>query len=556
MSDSPTITKQPPKLIIIGFDGATLDLIEPWARAGHLPNFARLMAEGAWGELSSTIPAHSGPAWTTFATGLQPGKHGVYYFTGITRDDDYFRSVSSETIQSRTIWDLAGEQGQRVGVINVPLTYPPYPVNGYLISGIFAPDAVSAFWPPELHDEVTAVCGEYEIEVYGKVNRQAHFDAILDAMERRCCAAEYLIDNYSADFVTIVFRMLDSVQHKFWADMDPQHTVHNKLGKDAMPDAILECHKTLDTLLGRLLDKAGPETTVFILSDHGFRAEYGRLAINRWLRDQGLLSRPRGSASLLVNAMALAKKLGLTRILGTVVRSAEGAKYRQALADRKGIFYRSIDWSKTKVVYGPYYGFNINLKGRDPYGIVEPEEYEPLRDQLIRDLKALHDPETGLPIFAEIYKREDIYEGAAFDLAPDLIPELAEHVTDDGRRWGFGLNQNPAAFDLFTPPSLRMSADHAHAGMFMAKGPHIKSQHVTGLHIADVAPTALYALGLTVPEAMDGVVRLELFDETFTAQTPVTYDAIDLSVDTALRAQFSAEDESVVTMRLKDLGYL
>ena len=125
------------------------------------------------------------------------------------------------------------------------------------------------------------------------------------------------------------------------------------------------------------------------------------------------------------------------------------------------MFYRSIDWSKTKVVYSPYYGFNINLKGRDPYGIVEPEEYE-LRDQLIRDPRRCTILRPVCPFSREIYKREDIYEGAAFDLAPDLIPELAEHVTDDGRRWGFGLNQNPAAFDLFTPPSLRMSADHAH----------------------------------------------------------------------------------------------
>ena len=547
------------RLLIIGFDGATFDLIEPWAKEGRLPNLARLMAQGAWGRLESTIPAHSGPAWSTFTTGLLPGQHGVYHFVGLSRDEKYFRPVSSDAIRGRALWEWAGAQGARVGVINVPLTYPPRPVNGYMISGIFAPDAASAFWPPELYEEVTRACGEYTIEVYGTLNRRAQFDTILAAINRRLEVAEYLMERHPVDVMTVVFRMLDSVQHKFWADMDPGHPARPQLKGELLPEAILECHRTLDAALGRLLEKAGPQTRVLVLSDHGFRGEYRRLAINKWLHERGLLYPTRGSVSLAGKVMATARQLGLSKLLGNLVRTAAGPRYRTAQAQRMSLLYRSIDWQRTQVVFGPNHGFNINLKGRDPEGIVTPEGYEPLRDRLIQELKTIRDPETGRQVIAEVHRREEIYQGEAVDLAPDLVPVMAEQSTGappGARRWGIGLNANHQAWTLMTPPSLRMTGDHAPDGIFLACGPGIRPGRLEGLRLVDVAPTALYAAGLTVPRVMEGKVRTELFDPGYLAAHPVSVGEVELA-SAAHTAQGAPEqDEAMVEARLRDLGYL
>jgi predicted AlkP superfamily phosphohydrolase/phosphomutase len=543
------------RALVIGLDGATFDLIEPWAEAGHLPNLARLMAEGAWGRMRSTIPAHSAPAWVTFATGLLPGRHGIYWFLGPTRDQHYFRPVSSESIHSRTLWELISEQDQRVGVMNVPLTYPPRPVNGYLISGVLSPDARSAFWPPELYEEVRRRFGEYVVEVYGKLNRRAHLEAMIAAIDRRSRVAEYLMDRHPVSFFMVMFRMLDSVQHKFWADMDPHHPLHGQLGDGAMPEAVLTCYRSLDATLPRLLKSAGPETTVFIVSDHGFRGEYRRLAVNRWLRDQQLAAWQRRPVSLVGQARAAARRLGLSRAMGNLVRTAAGARYRRAFSRRAEFLCRSIDWSRTKVLYGPNFGFNINLQGRDFEGVVPLSEYEALRDHLIEGLKALRDPETGLPMVAEVYRREEVYEGEALDLAPDVIPQMAEYTTD-GRRWGFGIDLSRIARHLVTPPTLRTGGNHAPDGIFLAYGPHVRGGEVNGLHIADMAPTVLYAMGLAVPKTLDGQVRTELFAPAYTSRHPVWYEDFEVATESKAGQVLSAEHEAVIEERLKGLGYL
>lgn len=544
-----------PKVLIIGWDGATFDLIEPWVKEGRLPTLARLMKEGAWGRLRSTIPAHSGPAWATFATGLLPGRHGVYYFVGPSRDSQFFRPVSADSIQGRPMWNLMSEQGKRVGVINVPLTYPTRPVNGYMVAGIFAPDAPSAFWPAELHDEVTQACGEYVVEVYGKLNRKATFDAIIEAINQRLKVTEYLMDHHPVEFLTVVFRMLDSIQHKFWADMDPHHTLHKEPGDTAIPDAILRCYQTLDTALARLIEKAGPEATVILISDHGFRGEYRRLAINKWLQDNGLLALQRGSASAFSKLFSLAKQLGLTKVLGNLMRVVGGARYRRSMAQRQNLVYRTVDWSRTKVVYGPNYGLNINLQGRDPQGIVTAAEYEALRDQLMTGLKELRDPATGLPLVNAVYRREEVYSGDAVDLAPDLVLKMAEYETN-GRRWGFGLDSNPAAWQLVTLPTLRMSGDHSPDGIFLACGPNVRPGQVEGWQIADIAPTAMYAMDLSVPAGMEGVARSELFDAAYVAAHPVTFTDVDLAVETESALVTADDQASVVERRLAELGYL
>ena len=122
------------KLLIIGIDGATLDLILPWVESEHLPTIGRLIKSGVHGDLASTLPPVTSPAWPTFMTGCNPGKHGVFDFIQPTGSD--FSLVNATKIKQPTIWQRLSSAGYRVGVLNVPVTYPPKPLNGFMISGI------------------------------------------------------------------------------------------------------------------------------------------------------------------------------------------------------------------------------------------------------------------------------------------------------------------------------------------------------------------------------------------------------------------------------------
>ena len=533
--------------MIIGLDGVTFDLIEPWAAAGHLPNLARLMAHGTRGRLQSTIPAHSAPAWTTFNTGLLPGKHGVYFFLGPSRDKQYFRPLSADTIRGRRFWEVASEQGRSVGVVNVPLTYPLRPVQqGYTIAGIFAPDAASAFSSPQLYQEVLAHCGDYVVESDKHHNRQTYLTRMMAGMRLRCQAAEYLLEHHPTDLFIVVFRMIDSIMHNFWADMDPNHPLHTRLGKTLYPNAILDAYRLLDEAVGRLIERVGSDTTIFIMSDHGFRAEYKRFAVNRWLREQGLLTLRRGQGALPFLGRSI-KRLGLTKMAKKVLSQITGNSWQAAV-------WSAVDWSQTKVVYGPGPAFYINLKDRDAFGIVSFAEYNDLRERLITEFRALRDPENNLPLVAEVYRQEDIYQGEGVAMAPDLIPEAAEYERD-GRRWGYGFEPFPGAPHMFSVAS-RYAGVHAPDGIFIAAGPHIIPNQDQAVHIADLAPTSLYTLGLSVPQSMDGQVLTQLFDPAYRVAHPIHYSDIDVHTEGKTGQVMAEADEAKVENRLRDLGYL
>jgi predicted AlkP superfamily phosphohydrolase/phosphomutase len=359
--------------------------------------------------------------------------------------------------------------------------------------------------------------------------------------------AEYLMEHHPVDLFVVVFRMIDSIMHHFWADMDPDHPLRYRLGKTLTPDAILDAYRLLDDAVGRLVARVGSDTTVFVMSDHGFRAEYKRFSVNKWLREQGLLTLRRGRGPMTTMARMTFKRLGLTKLAKRALRQVAGSSWQTAV-------WAAVDWSRTQVVYGPGPAFYVNLKGRDAEGIVPFSEYEALRERLIAEFKEVQDPETGLPVVAEVYRRQEIYQGDAVDLAPDLIPEPAEYVTD-GRRWGYGLEPFPSATWTFHTVE-RYAGVHAQEGIFIAYGPHVVAGQGTDVHIADLAPTSLYALRLPVPHAVDGQVRTELFESSYVAAYPVQYVDMDIRTDGKVGQVMPEEDEAIVEARLRDLGYL
>lgn len=501
------------KVIVIGLDGATFRLIEPWAQAGKLPTFAKLLKEGARGNLRSTIRPESSIAWSSFATGENPGKHGVFGFV-VHREDSYSTDITTaKSVKSARLWNIVSDYGKKVVILNVPMTYPPQPVNGCLVSGMLTPSLKSRFtYPDGLAQELLTALGDYVITVHGThQDKEAFVNEVKYCTEKHKEAALYLMKKCEWDLFAVVFTELDRLQHFLWADMDPSHPRHDP--ERALPNAILEYHQYLDKILMEILENVEDgSTTVMLISDHGFNGFYKTVHLNTWLRDQELLALHREhSQSGLINLLL---QLRSSSALIKVKRALPFLKdVRLSTRSLDGLRFESmIDWQHTKAFYSEVGGIRINLEGREPEGIVKPGlEYESLRENLKETLETVKDPETGLPIFEAVYKREDLYWGPYVKRAPDLIVEPKRDEDDPRKNYALAHNvsTNEQSFLSLSNPR---TGNHTLDGIFVAFGEGIRpGVEIKQSSILDLAPTILSTMGLSVPESLDGKVLQEIY---------------------------------------------
>ena len=501
------------KVIIIGLDGATFDLIKPWVDDGKLPCLGKLMRNGVWGNLKSVIPSMSGPAWVSFMTGKNPGKHGILGFTIYAdKDEEQSQLISSLHVKDETLWQVLSSKGKRVGVMNVPITYPPQKVNGFLISGFMTPPSAMVFTYPE---ELKQSIPDYRIglrhgrqrDTGGTISIKAQNELSIieeqhDIAERRTSAAVELMNRWDPDFFMVVFKGTDDMQHFFW-------------GRE---DILLEYYLRIDRSIDRILAQCGKDTDIFIISDHGFGPAATRLfSTNVWLKQAGLLKRKRDLKSSLIRAAAhLAWDLNRRTRLRKRLPPSRVSAVRKAV--RQGL-----SWKET-MAYGRKLSgiaaININLRGREPQGIVElGQEYEDLRDKIIGRLRSLKDPETGETVMAEVHRNDELYRGPKLDEVPDIIgvPNRKYYV-----------NSSLFSKSIFSDYSPGNPGHHYAQvnGILIASGPDIKpGDKIEGARLIDVTPTVLHIMGLPVPQDMDGRVLNELFKgESEPAQRAVQYD--------------------------------
>ena len=546
-----------PPIFCIGLDGATFDLIKPFIAQGKLPTFHKLMQQGAWSELRSTVPPVTAAAWSSFMTGKNPAAHGLFDFMRRRADSYDLVPVSARERDGKAVWDLIGESGKRVIVMNVPVTWPPAPVNGVLITGMLTPrDTPHYTYPPELADELRAAIGEYVIysdEVYSHGRGEIFLRALKYSAEQRARAAEYLLHHYPADFFMLVFPETDTVSHGLWWAYDSTHHEHNAARAAALREGILEIYQHIDTLLARLLEHLPPSGAVLVMSDHGHGPVRHFLYVNNWLAQRGYL---RFKPNLASQLKRVAFQLGLTpRLVYSLLLALGLGKLRRTLDKRRagrGILKRAflsfndVDWSRTRAYSIGYIGeVHINLKGREPQGIVAPgAEYERLREQLIAELRALALPD-GTPVIETIWKKEEIYHGAHLDDAPDILflPRHLETIAFGD--FEFGSNK-------VLEKSFGVSSSHRMNGMFIASGTGIKNAgEFRGAQLIDLAPTILHLLGLPVPNDMDGRVLTEILADARAVQ----YGGTSAGHTTPSEGYTEAEEQEVLE-RLADLGYI
>jgi predicted AlkP superfamily phosphohydrolase/phosphomutase len=561
-----------PKLIIIGLDGGTFDLIRPWVTEGKLPAFERMIKEGTTGQLRSTIQPHTAPAWVSFMTGMNPGKHGIYDFVKRKPGTYDVELVYAGSLRYKTIWTHLSEGGKSVGAMNVPMTYPPRPVNGFLISGIDTPGLGSPFtYPTDLRDELRTNTGEYVIAVSGN-SLDEWAEGFRSMVESRTRAFEYLRHHKTWDCLMVVYSATDMSQHLFWKHMHRLASSTPTIEDKKYGGVILDTYQRIDAELGRLLDEVPESTTIMIMSDHGAGPLKRVVFINKWLEEQGWLvprkmarrSSPSRLATrlrrgMLMKGLFLAKKYLPQRTRGWLKRSLPGV--RDSI---EGYMLSSaLDWSKTKAFsLGSYGSIYLNLRGREPEGIVSPgSEAEELCNQIITRLEQLRDPETGDAVVDKVHRKEELYSGDHLDEAPDLIVQWRNYEYDCRQRYG---SEETSVFgDKITIHDLQeqpISGVHRLSGIFLLRGNHVaKNREIEGASILDLAPTALYLLGVPIPRTMDGQVLPAAFEEGYVSSHPPIYvDDETGETDGLLSAKtgYTDQEARAVQDRLKGLGYL
>lgn len=546
----------PQKVLVVGLDGATFDLIDPLIAAGKLPALARLIESGARGPLRSTLPHHSAPAWTSFATGLGPGRHGIYSFFQRDYSGYRFSPVNSRYIRGEALWKQLSRAGKTVGIMNVPGTYPPAPVNGFLISGMLSPTLEQAFYPPQLHSRVVERVPHYSVEAIPLLDKDAYLDQVTGSIEARKQAALFLLEEYPSDLFVVVFTELDRLQHFFWNDMDVDHPAHATGTSPEHRGAIEAGYIALDRAVTELVEAAGPDTLVFLVSDHGFEGVYKLFYVNAWLAKHGYLALTRRRTGSAIRATKRGlQKLGLWQLArrGRAALSRAGLARVDHLRSDSLSYAADIDWARTSVAFGPNLGLNVNLKGREPKGVVCPgSEYDELCLRLRDELESWVDPDTGERVVSKVVSREEVYQGEALELAPDLRLIMAKSTGYPGR---YAYSPDLGTSQILGFPD-RVYGNHAEYGILAVSGPGIRGGwQIEGAGIVDIAPTILASLGMPIPDSMDGHPLMDLFE-----MGPYSGDGPDRALvaepSRPEEQKLSPAEELEVLDRLRGLGYL
>ncbi len=553
------------KVLVIGLDGATFDLIKPWAAEGALPTLGRLMRDGAYGALHTTLPPMTAPAWTSFATGVNPGKHGLYDWSAREAGSYRFAPVTALDATAPTLYAMLSQAGRRVCTLNVPMTYPPTPVNGVMVSGLPAPSTQARIsYPPDLFAEMVQAAGDYILypdpgQAYSAAGVDAFLQRLYRCTELRASAFDTLRAREAWDFAMVVFNGTDTICHALWKYMDRDHPLYEPRHAARYGSAIRDYYQYIDQHLARLVETMDENTTLFIMSDHGSGPFHKFIHVNNWLIEEGLMHLRSGPGSRLKQGLF---RMGVTPMntYNTLMKFGLGALKREVVRGQgqrllKTLFlsFEDVDWGRTAAYsLGNVGQIYVNLKGREPLGCVQPgAAYEQVRERLIARLWELRDPNSGEQVVEAVYRREEVYRGEQVQYAPDIlfIPRRMEY-------FGFG-EYEFGSHRVIEAMQRGISGTHRMHGMALAYGPAVRPGVVVeNAEIVDLAPTILHVMGVPIPASMDGRVLSEILADDFQpaqvhAQTrsqpdPAGGDGSGLS----------EEDERILLERLSALGYV
>jgi len=490
------------KVLVIGLDGGTWNLIEPLAKEGKLPTIADLMKNGSYGDLKSTIPYITFPAWKCYSTGKNPGKIGIYEFLNVDIKKQKVIVNNSSHCKSKELWDYLSENNIVCGVLDMPTTYPPKKINGFMVSHSLV-DVPDFTYPENLADELRCKFN-YKLNPHYHVwvNKDLAIPEYKDIINQRFEVAKYLIERYNPSFLHVTIFRIDTIQHYFWKYMENDDPKYGKVIEDFW--------KLIDTGIKSLMNKFCDERTyVILMSDHGFTKLEGTFNIVRWLIKKKYLILKSNKLNLLNilfslgvssdRLISIITKLKIYPLLNAIIPYNLQKRLYSLIPTEKGGVKAArleslIDWKKSKVI--SIRGIYINKD------IICNKNYEKFRSKLINEMKNIRSPK-GDKLFNAVYRKEEIYSGEYLNHAPDILT-----LINDNYEIVYSLSERE--WDL----NPEWSGDHKLSGIFCISGPAIrKNVRIQGATIYDLAPTILHILGIPIPKDMDGRVLKEIFEE-------------------------------------------
>ncbi|MGQ4892270.1 MAG: alkaline phosphatase family protein [Candidatus Njordarchaeia archaeon] len=467
------------RVILIGIDGADYYITRKFIQMGELPNLQKISINGIFSKLKSTIPPLSPSAWTSIFTGVPPSKHGIYSFTKRQKNSYFPRMITSKDRRVDAIWNILSSYGKRSILINIPFSYPPEKINGIMLTGLGTPSKNSNFtYPVEFKKWILETFPDYDVDFgedsIDKKNPESVLPKIEKVTKSQIELTKWLFENERWDFFVSVFRSLDVIQHFFIND----------------DKVILKYYKELDEFVGWILENMEESDTLIICSDHGFSYSHTNFNVNAWLKQKGYLNVRPNKFRYLHNILPsietikrLVTKSSIGKRLAYYVKNSEiFTKYILKMFPSKEIDIEKIDWDNTKAYFwdGSFGLIYLNLKGREPRGIVDIAERDRLINSIINDLKELKDPKTGQSPIRNVY-RGDVFYGSDNINIPDIVLE---------RNKGYCIRSGLGE-DVFTKKE-EFPGDHDVDGIFFAIGPNIQEAFA----VSNVTKVAYFVLSL------------------------------------------------------------
>lgn len=532
------------RVILIGLDSADPDLVQKWCREGRLPFLSSLMESGVYARLHSTRGLFSDSPWPTFHTGVNPAKHGYYNYIQLMRGTTDFLKVDARSCRYLPFWWLLRGAGKKVAVFDVPKTYPIEGIDGVQISawGEHYPMMRRCSLPPALIEELAARFGKYrhlrEITIAKSVSQELKvYHTLQTNIEKKVGALRFLLAQDDWDLFVTVFGEAHWAGHQFFHHFDRNHWAHHSGNASELSEALPNIYAELDACLSGLLeDIAG--ATIFIFSVHGIATNFsGNHLLPELLKRLGFQAGPRQTNGAGGSVQVLNKTRGLRDwIPGPLREYVNNHIVPQSFHDN--VFFRNyssgIDWKATKAFVLPksfFEGFvSINLRGREPWGVVEPGAgYEEVCHQLRDELMRLLNPTTGRQAVHNVVQIARVYEGDQLYSLPDLVIQWAEDGPIDEvyhPKLGLISERDPE----------RRKSRHSDDGFMIAAGKYIqKAAPLSGASTMDLAPTVLYLMGQSIPNDMDGHVLLDMIDEDFKGRHELRYENRPLIVPHEMR---------------------
>jgi predicted AlkP superfamily phosphohydrolase/phosphomutase len=517
------------RVLLLGLDGLAAGHMQWLVANGTMPFLGQMLQRGASGVLKSTIPPYTPQAWTSMVTGVNPGRHGIFGFTRWTSEGRE-TLVASTDRKVKTIWDLLTEEDRPSIVVNVPMTYPPQPITGVVVSGMGTPPNATDFaYPQGLYEVIQRRFPGYVTDVAidhtaTSSERGAHRTsvAIRKALEERALLMGDLLKEQPWEFAMVVFEAPDRIQHLFW----------KLLGPDAPDsperDQALNIYRELDRAMARLVTdtEGGSPLTVIVASDHGFQGLDWVLYLNHVLRKHKLARLKRRPTLRGVSRLAppVVRRMG-ARVLGRV--SPETLK---------SSLLSPLDWHRSTAFAGRVYEQGVYVRAS---GVADRAER---RAAVARALLSIEAPDGSGAAVGEILTREDIYHGPWMEGAPDLFPVI--RIPRVMVVPGFGDGRNAWS------PVLLPHGTHHEDGILVATGPYVQPTTDLAAGICDVAPTILKLLGGPLPRGLDGVPIAAL------GGSDVEPRDITIERERPEGDAYTAQEEEAVVERLRGLGYI